>query len=263
MAYENTFLTLSGLSYFLGKLKTIFQLQEEGKGLSQENFTTTLKDKLDGIEAEAQVNIIESITVNDEALTVTDKGVSFHVPTTVSELTDSSDYQTVSDFNTSISAYSTTTQMNAAIEDAVSGAIASAYKISPSVSALNQLPALTEANIGKVSNLTVQATSTADFVEGAGKELPAGTNIVVVEVSAATFVATEDATAQAGKIYYADAEGTALDTQPTEGADISSAGYYEEVPAVIKYDSLAGFLEFNEISNSQIDALFQEEEPEP
>ncbi|HWS42610.1 MAG TPA: hypothetical protein VN421_05930 [Pseudoflavonifractor sp.] len=52
-----------------------------GKGLSAEDFTSTLKTKLDGIAAGAQVNVIESIKVNGTALPITSKGVNITVPT--------------------------------------------------------------------------------------------------------------------------------------------------------------------------------------
>ena len=45
------------------------------------------------------------------------------------------------------------------------------------------------------------------------------------------YVATGDQTAQNGKTYFADVNGTALATQPTVGDDISEAGYYEAVTA--------------------------------
>ena len=43
------------------------------------------------------------------------------------------------------------------------------------------------------------------------------------------YKATSDKTAQANKTYYADVNGTALSTQPEEGADISEAEYYEKI----------------------------------
>ena len=49
--------------------------------------------------------------------------------------------------------------------------------------------------------------------------------------NAAHYVATQDTAAVEGKVYYADAQGTELDAQPATGSDISSAGYYEFVPA--------------------------------
>ena len=47
----------------------------EGKGLSQNDFTNTLKDKLDGIAEGAQVNVIEKIRVNSSILPVSSKTV--------------------------------------------------------------------------------------------------------------------------------------------------------------------------------------------
>ena len=54
------------------------------------NYTTTDKNKLAGISAGAQVNVIESIKVNGTAQTVTSKAVSITVPTKTSELTNDS-----------------------------------------------------------------------------------------------------------------------------------------------------------------------------
>lgn len=50
------------------------------------NFTTTLKDKLDGIEANAEVNTINKIQKNGVDLDITDKTVNISVPTKTSEL---------------------------------------------------------------------------------------------------------------------------------------------------------------------------------
>lgn len=48
-----------------------------GKGLSTEDYTTAEQTKLSGVETGAQVNVIESITVNNgQPLTVTSKGVN-------------------------------------------------------------------------------------------------------------------------------------------------------------------------------------------
>ena len=45
------------------------------------------------------------------------------------------------------------------------------------------------------------------------------------------YIATSDTTAQSGKTYYADVNGTALVSQPAAGTDISEAGYYEAANA--------------------------------
>lgn len=50
--------------------------KEEGKGLSENNYTTTEKNKLAGIAAGAQVNVLETVKMNGTALTVTDKAVN-------------------------------------------------------------------------------------------------------------------------------------------------------------------------------------------
>lgn len=68
----------------------------DGKGLSTNDYTNDDKNKLAGIAAGAQANVLESIKVNGTALSVTDKSV-----------------------NIDLSTYATTTAMNAALEDKV------------------------------------------------------------------------------------------------------------------------------------------------
>jgi len=53
----------------------------EGKGLSTNDFTNTLLNKLNQIEANANVNIIESISVNGEDQPVTNKKVDLQINT--------------------------------------------------------------------------------------------------------------------------------------------------------------------------------------
>ena len=52
----------------------------EGKGLSTNDFTDDLNTKLAGIATGAEVNIINTVKLNGEALTVTDKSVNIEVP---------------------------------------------------------------------------------------------------------------------------------------------------------------------------------------
>lgn len=68
--------------------------KEEGKGLSENDFTNGYKGKLDGIEDGAQVNVIEVVKRNGVALPITDKAVDVAVPTTTSSLTNDSGYIT-------------------------------------------------------------------------------------------------------------------------------------------------------------------------
>lgn len=68
--------------------------KEEGKGLSENDFTDEDKDKLDSVEAGAQENVIEVVKRNGVALPVVDKTVDVTVPTATSALTNDSGYIT-------------------------------------------------------------------------------------------------------------------------------------------------------------------------
>lgn len=83
------YLNDTGLSYFWGKLKGYFVAQEVGKGLSTNDFTDAYETKLEGIEAGAQVNVLEGVQVNGTDLTITNKKVNV----------DLSNYATKSDIS--------------------------------------------------------------------------------------------------------------------------------------------------------------------
>ncbi len=73
--------------------------KETGKGLSTNDYTTTEKNKLAGIEASADVNIIENIKVNGVAQTITNKAVDISVPINTSDLNNDSDFVTSNDLS--------------------------------------------------------------------------------------------------------------------------------------------------------------------
>ena len=133
------------------------------------NFTTTLKNKLDGIDNGAEENVIETIKVNGTAQTVTSKEVDITVPTNNNQLTNGAGYQTAND-----------------VSSAIDAKISSAYKAKGSVAFAN-LPALSSSVEGFVYNVSNSFTTTADFVEGAGNEYPAGTNVVIIDVGSSTY----------------------------------------------------------------------------
>lgn len=60
--------------------------QEDGKGLSSNDFTDAYKNQLDSIEAGAQVNIIEKIKVDHTLLEVTDKTVDIPLTDKIGEI---------------------------------------------------------------------------------------------------------------------------------------------------------------------------------
>ena len=76
--------------------------------------------------------------------------------------------------------YATTESVTSQINNAVS----SAYEPKGSV-AFDSLPAVADAEVGDVYNVTNAFNTTADFVEGASKSYPAGTNVVCVSISGA------------------------------------------------------------------------------
>lgn len=69
-----------------------------GKGLSTNDYTTEEKTKLANIEANADINIIESVKVNGTALTPdVNKAVEVIVPTKTSDITNDSGFITIND----------------------------------------------------------------------------------------------------------------------------------------------------------------------
>jgi hypothetical protein len=100
------YVSKTDLEYYHGRIKTVFATQTalddkvdkvSGKGLSTNDYTTAEKNKLAGISAGAQVNVIESVKRNGTALTVTNKAVDVSVPTKVSDLTNDSGFITSGD----------------------------------------------------------------------------------------------------------------------------------------------------------------------
>lgn len=68
------------------------------------------------------------------------------------------------------------------VDSKVAGAISSTYKPGGSKASVAELPTLAASVEGYVYNMTAAFTTTSDFVEGAGANYPAGTNVVVVDV---------------------------------------------------------------------------------
>lgn len=116
-----------------------------GKGLSENDFTTALKNKLDGIATGANVTELSTNISTDstsDTKAATPKAVATYVATQVSSL----------------------------------------WSPGGSVTFAN-LPAANATNVNKIYNIKDDFTTTASFVEGAGKSYPAGTNVVVVNLS--------------------------------------------------------------------------------
>jgi len=80
---------------------------------------TATETKLETIETGAEVNIIEDVKVNGTSLTIENKSVNVPVPTKTSDLNNDSGYIT-KDVN-DLTNYTTTTDMNTAINNTVNG----------------------------------------------------------------------------------------------------------------------------------------------
>lgn len=155
---SNAFATKEDLNYAAQKQKALFQKKEAGKSLVEDTEIT----KLGTVAENAQENVIETVTLNGEAVAVDGKAINLTVIT-----------------GTEVDG-----KIGAAIEEAnidgkIKAAVTGVYKVKGSV-ALAALP--TEGvEAGHVYNVTEDFTTTDAFVEGAGVEYPAGTNVVYTE----------------------------------------------------------------------------------
>lgn len=91
------YLDYNGLAYLWEKIKSALSEKvdkETGKGLSSNDYTSDEKTKLAGIEASADVNVLEGIQKNGTTVTITNKIANISVPTKTSDLTNDSNFAT-------------------------------------------------------------------------------------------------------------------------------------------------------------------------
>lgn len=72
-----------------------------------------------------------------------------------------------------------------AVKSYVDTKISATYKPAGSIATVGELGDLVESNLGYVYNFTSEFTTTENFVEGAGKIYPVGTNVVIVNSDSA------------------------------------------------------------------------------
>lgn len=107
------YLDTTGLTYLWSQLKTKFVLVDD-----YVEFTSDEKTKLAGIATGAEVNTIDSISVNGTEQTITDKAVDITVPTALSELTNDGNYVVDASYVHTDNNYTTAEQTKlAGIED--------------------------------------------------------------------------------------------------------------------------------------------------
>lgn len=210
MATQNfNFLDKTGLSLLWNKAKAFFVAKEPGKGLSTNDLTDELVEKINNagvsdfsgeysdLTGKPQIEGHEVAAGNNTAASLGLATPSDITAATADMATNSSvdqkltPYAKTTDVDSKIATatadmatetwvgaqgYATTSSVNSLISQAVSGA----YIAKGSV-AFASLPELSAAKVGDVYNVNDQFQTTADFVEGAGKTYSAGTNVVCVD----------------------------------------------------------------------------------
>lgn len=190
----NQYVTKEDLNYAAQKQKAKFQAKESGKSLVSD----TEIEKLAGVAAGAQVNVLETVKVNGQAVSATDKAVDITVPTNeeiegkistaiteanvdgkISAAFEEADID--GKISTAIANANVDGKISTAIEAAnidgkIKAAVTGVYKVKGSVT-LSNLPT-DGVEEGHVYNITEDFTTTTAFVEGSGVEYPAGTNVV-------------------------------------------------------------------------------------
>ena len=128
-------------------------------------------------------------------------------------------------------------------------ALGGAYRFRGSV-AFASLPAtITPDMAGNVYNVTDNFTTDSRFIEGAGKEYNAGTNVVVTDLStvaynAVTPVGTENPSSEG---WYEEVS-TGVYERTADIAVASGKTYYEKVvTANVKFDVIASFIDFSDV----------------
>lgn len=176
----------------------------DGKGLSANDYTTTEKNKLSGIETGAEVNVLETIQVNNQSLTPTGKAVNIQVPTKTSDITNDSGYITSADVPEGAAASTTTPKMDGTAKVGTETAFARGDHVHP-----------TDTSRAPLASPTFSGTPKADT---AAK----GTN--TKQLATTAFVQTA----------IADKQNTlTFDNSPTSGSSnpVKSGGVYSALAA--------------------------------
>lgn len=143
--------------------------------------------------------------------------------------------------------YYTKSEINAGWynKEEIDDIISSVYKPAGSAT-LATLPTLSKNVLGNVYNMTEGFTTTADFVEGAGKEYGPGSNVVVVDIGSGEYVTvtpvgTENPSEE-GWYEYDDVEGKYV---PTEDTVVDNEKTYYVIDVNYKFDVLPGFIDLS------------------
>lgn len=176
------YLDQEGLEQLWAKIKGKFVEQVPGKGLSTNDLTDELVEKInnagasdftgsyDDLTSKPQIEGHELASGNNTAASL-----GLATPNDISTATADMATQTWVEGK----GYATTNNVNTLISQAVS----TVYTPKGSLTDISTLIALANSGkVGDVYNISSEFTTTNVFIEGIGKAYPAGTNIVLVEV---------------------------------------------------------------------------------
>ena len=162
--------------------------------------TTTELNYVDGVTSAIQTQIDNKVTKNANITAGTGTVVTYDAKGLVTGSSEigidsasanylgfsTSTHKISAKVDTTVGTTSTNLVTSGAVKTYVDNKISSTYKAAGSVEFAN-LPTLGASYEGYVYNVSDAFTTTSDFVEGAGKSYPAGTNVVCINTTGTTY----------------------------------------------------------------------------
>ena len=252
MPTQIKYLDYDGLVYYHSKVKTALNNKVDkvsGKGLSTNDFTNTLKNKLDGIAAGAQVNVIEGVNVNGSAVTPTNKIVNLTIPTKLTDLTNDGNFVTDANYVHTDNNFTTT------LKNKLNGIAAGAE-----VNVQSDWSVTSTSSDAFIKN---KPTKVSDFTNDSNfqtqSQVQQAINDAIGQVTGLSFeiVQTLPATGTAGTIYLVPNSGSAPNIYD-EYVWITSggSGSFEKIGTTDV--DLSGYVQYTDlvaITNSEIDTI--------
>lgn len=189
-------------------------------------------DRATDAETEIAGNLADEIT----RATTTEANLSTRISANASNISTNT-----SSINAEVSR---ATQAESDIRDYVDQKIATTYKPSGSIY-FADLPALAESRLGHVYNIKDDFITTADFVEGAGKSYPAGTNIAIEQIEEIAYTEVEPTGEEnpSEEVWY-----ELVNDEYVLSTDIEVDGtktYYVRTDYALYYDVPSGFIDLS------------------
>lgn len=187
MGELTTYATTSPVAY-VGQIVTLvneagstveaYMIQNTAGNLMKLASTTASGDLTeDVLELQGKVSNLETAVGtkgDDSGITANDLWAAIKEVKTAYEAADVT-------INEKFGEYYNKTETEGKIDEKINVAISTTYRAAGAI-AFESLPALAASEEGKVYNITNEFTTTENFVEGAGKTYPIGTNVVCIDV---------------------------------------------------------------------------------